>query len=1056
MERQVEEEDKHRKTASNLALHRNLPQNVNCEKCGNLFMADSNFCRQCGWKREVVIDSVDALGQRLAALEKQREAAELRSSHLTELRRIVSEGRQQNFLSLSDDSFALRKKGRGGKEDGEASVADTYNMSTVLTGSEEEEEVDAQAAEVLAELESKFLEELETAGDSSARSRLHDRLQSLMQALLRRERAMEDRIAEHQAAVEEHRLAAEAAGDSQRSAEQDLRVLEEHSQTVLNDCRALQARLQQLEHSNACEKAVREATEELEDKTKDLEETLQRQRQEFEMQLQDKDKLLEISHAREAGLQEELAQLESSLQSMKSSIQKHAAEQQRMQMLELEHQELISSHVRQQQVLKDRVQELEGEHAETKERLSSYAKQHGELRGASADLEGQLAKAEEKSAEHARHSAEAQQRLAEHLAGAEKAREEIEKQEQRIAELEKELQESKECEQRLSQHAAAASLASSEQIAYLEGLLAEEQESQAELERKHHEHTQAHTSSFSDLQHHVRELEAGLHQERETNKELRVELLEAKDRVERVQHDSEQMHQRCTRDEERLKDLENRNAFLNDQLEKERAKSAVVSLPLGLSSGIPSGRRPSGSSTGSGAGDFRRKAKVVKRRAAELLYKTAEPHGRVLDLELAAAVESWREGHSLHEGAARFYAGKAEALQERQALASLVEAAEHDLCALKEEALTHHELSQHELEEMVQQIELDVQCCRDEKTLLQLASPFAAVPEELLQGIAASLGLLYHGPPENLGLRHWPDGQTPMHWAALNGRRDIVEFLLKHEGGKQLVNLPDGQGRTPLELAESRQHVTLCHYLLERAGATKERKGSQVSAVSSGKEDVSCSSDNDLPDKYQAVLAQVEQQGWNTVAWKDGFTMLHWAASKGKVNLCHHLVSLNADPEARDKHGRTALDCAEEGGHMQAADMLKSRIRNRLLGRLSSRSRSDLSLSAAALSTAPTTKPRSSTRRKSVMLPETYLPVLEEIDRVGWQNMTWARGFTLLHWAAKNDAPELVDKFISQGADPLQADDSGKTALDYARDSGSLAVVAALRKHAPPLSDTQE
>eukprot|EP00931_Biecheleriopsis_adriatica_P079295 TRINITY_DN5269_c0_g2_i1.p1 TRINITY_DN5269_c0_g2~~TRINITY_DN5269_c0_g2_i1.p1 ORF type:complete len:1259 (+),score=305.47 TRINITY_DN5269_c0_g2_i1:523-3777(+) len=1068
MERQVEEEDKYRQTALHEALHGNLLQGVNCQKCkkcGTALVADSDFCQQCGWQCEHVVDVVDVLGQRLALLEKRREAAELRSSQLTELRRIVSEGRHQNHSPLSDSSFRLGKKGRGGRDDGDASVADTYNMSTVLTGSEEEEGDETQTAEVLSELEAKFSQELEAAGESNARSRLQDRLQSLMQAILRRERAMQDRLEGQQAMIEEHRLSAEAAAESQRAAEQDLKVLDEHSQTVLKDCRALQAQLQQLEHSKFCKKCGCDAAAERDCKTEELQETLHRQQREFELQLQErenqqrefelqlqeKEKLLEITQAREADLKERLAQLEANAQSMTSSIKKHAADRQRMHMLELEQGELISCHERKQQALKDQIQEVEREHAETKERLCCYAKQHGELKGALADLEGQLAKAEEKSAEHARRTSEALQRL-------EMAKEEIETQRQRIAEMEGEVQESKDSEQRISKQAAAVNLASSEQIAYLEGLLADEQQSRVELDRKYHEHTQAHASSFSDLQHQVQVLEAELHQERETNKALLVELLEVKDQAERERRDLEQMIQRRTHDEACLEELEHHNALLNDQFQKEPSKSTVGSTPLRFSPGTRSEQRPSISSTGSGADDFRQKVKAVKCRAAELLRKAAEPHCRFLELELAASVSGWRQGHSLQEGSAKFYVGKAEALQERQALASLVEAAEHDLRVLKEEASTHHELSPHELQETLQQIDLDVQCCCDERKLLQITSPLADLPEELLQGIAASLGLLYSERPRSLGLSHWPDRQTPMHWAAQNGRRDIVEFLLRHEGGKDLVNLPDGQGRTPLQLAESQQQVTLCHYLRERAGATTERKQSQVIMAISGtqvQEDVRPTSDDDLPDKYQAVLARVEQQGWDNVTWKDGFTILHWAASKGEVNLCHHLVSMNADPEAKDSIGRTALDCAEAGGHAQAADMLKFRIRNRLLSRLSTRSRSlEHSLSPAALNAVPTTR-RASTRRKSVILPETYLPVLEEIDRVGWQNMTWAHGFTLLHWAAKNDAPELVDKFMSQGADPLQADDSGRTALDYARYSGSLAVVAALQRHAPPLAAEQ-
>merc|ERR1711971_884668 len=46
-----------------------------------------------------------------------------------------------------------------------------------------------------------------------------------------------------------------------------------------------------------------------------------------------------------------------------------------------------------------------------------------------------------------------------------------------------------------------------------------------------------------------------------------------------------------------------------------------------------------------------------------------------------------------------------------------------------------------------------------------------------------------------------------------------------------------------------------------------------------------------------------------------GFTMLHWAAGKGKADFCSYLIDLEADPHAQDCDGRTPLDCARQAGH---------------------------------------------------------------------------------------------------------------------------------------------
>mmetsp|Transcript_78648 Transcript_78648/g.138688 ORF Transcript_78648/g.138688 Transcript_78648/m.138688 type:complete len:976 (-) Transcript_78648:110-3037(-) len=779
--------------------------------------------------------SVDLLGQRLQALEKQRQAAELRSGQLAELRMIVAGRGQNGSHSISEDSLALRRKGRHGKEDGEASIGESHNISTVLTGSEVEDEADAQAAEdLLTQLEERFKEERNQLGlgESGASLRFHERLQQVMQAMLHKERVAE----EH--SVQQSQVA-EAATQEQRATESDLQALEQHSETVLADCRALQARVKELEEtcSGSGYRHAKRASE-LEEKLKSADAVEQELRAELEEMM----KQLELTRAKEAALHEELSQSQADCQHLTS---KGAAEKDRLKVLERDHEDMIAIHARQQQLLKQQVVDLQKELAETQEREQLYARQHGHMKGASAGLEGQLAHAEKQAAESAQLHAESKlqlQTLEQRLAEAESAtsdhkqrhslvhsqfqdtERELEKataahrrSEEEIAELcerletlEEELRVAHEAEQRLSKQATAASQASSEQIACLEGLLAEEQEARAQIERLHDETVQVHQSSAGDLETQMVDIKADLSFERECSQALRLQLRDAEELAEQVRMDAE-------------------------------------------------------------------------------------------------------------------------------------------------DALRKQDESRRKMEEVAEER------CND-----------------------------------------------------------------------------------------LREHVANLEGMLEKERSSNLFRPRTVSIASRASDD--------LPPRQQAVLEQVEQQGWNSVAWRDGYTMLHWAASKGKVDLLRRLLSLNGDPDAVDKFDRTALQCAEEAKNSEAADFLRrhTRPKTEKLARSIKKRQTALpssGQSSAFVSSIASRRPSdptdlsSSAQAAETELPELYWPVLEEIDRRGWSNMTWAHGFTLLHWAAKNNSPGLVERFLLQGADPLQEDEFGRTALDYAHESSSASVVAAFARH---------
>jgi len=271
-------------------------------------------------------------------------------------------------------------------------------------------------------------------------------------------------------------------------------------------------------------------------------------------------------------------------------------------------------------------------------------------------------------------------------------------------------------------------------------------------------------------------------------------------------------------------------------------------------------------------------------------------HGSSIEAQLRAAIETG--------------GGLAEALEEwdgrnfdrdRQAAKSDFASSMHELQALCNEAQMGQDL------ELVEQLEVYVQRCKEEMELFGLPSPLAGLPESLLEAfvdIYANNGELNSG---------WDGGFSPMHWCAQHGRRDLIEFIRQQVGGKEMANSRDEQGRTPVFYAERGESLGLAHYLREEVGASVPAR-----EVISRRPNI-----GGIPARYFQVLQQVESQGWHTVKWKDGFTMLHWAAEKDYEDLCRYLIELGADPRAVDSQGRTAADCAERSGHSEVASTIR-------------------------------------------------------------------------------------------------------------------------------------
>jgi len=213
------------------------------------------------------------------------------------------------------------------------------------------------------------------------------------------------------------------------------------------------------------------------------------------------------------------------------------------------------------------------------------------------------------------------------------------------------------------------------------------------------------------------------------------------------------------------------------------------------------------------------------------------------------------------------------------------------------------------------------------------------------------------------------EGKTPLHYAVLNGHKDVVELLLNYKAD---INVKDKDGYTPLYEAAKGGHKEVAELLLTKKADVNAKDNKGYSPLHEAVV---------ADDKSVVELLLLNKADVNAIDTNNRQTPLHLAAWNGRKNVAQLLLAHNADMNAKNQYGETPLDmalslAAPGGRHLDVAELL--------------------------------------------------LPSKVDIDTV------IASGKTRLMIAAENGDNDLVDLLVTHMANKTIKSSDGKTALDYA------------------------
>jgi ankyrin repeat protein len=293
--------------------------------------------------------------------------------------------------------------------------------------------------------------------------------------------------------------------------------------------------------------------------------------------------------------------------------------------------------------------------------------------------------------------------------------------------------------------------------------------------------------------------------------------------------------------------------------------------------------------------------------------------------------------------------------------------------------------------------------------------------------------------PEKAYLHYEFNGLLPIHMAAWNGEIEVVEFFLSYD-----AELECGKFGTPLHWASGAGETPLVERLLDKWL------------------DPNAKACNDVFELTREVrdLLLVRYNCWEEPS--PGWTPLHWAADRGRLETAKLLLERGAEVDSREDRGTTPMLSAVWRGHLDLVELLLASGADVNSGDLDGETplhrvpwshRQGFEIGSRLLSAGA--DPNASTESGFAPLHQAALErhpegVATLLAAGADPNAKKPGGLSVLHVATAANSPEVVMLLVEAGADTTQKHPEVGTPEEWARQRNRLGLEDLLRSLAQP------